>query len=132
VYNNSKRTLSLTPLKANETCYFSLHKYSRHRKSKIQAIPISSEVKEYLEKKNAAHYLKKQPQSLDEKNLRDYDVIVTMDQKVENVVLRRCPDCVVKIIEWDIRPIFRGTRHGKYFQRDRKQSEGIGWVIVMQ
>jgi protein-tyrosine-phosphatase len=56
-----------------------------------------------LEKKNAAHYLKKQPQSLDEKNLRDYDVIVTMDQKVENVVLRRCPDCVVKIIEWDIR-----------------------------
>jgi protein-tyrosine-phosphatase len=67
------------------------------------AIPISSEVKEYLEKKNAVQYLKKQPQSLDEKNLRDYDVIVTMDQKVENVVLRRCPDCVVKIIEWDIR-----------------------------
>jgi protein-tyrosine-phosphatase len=67
------------------------------------AIPISMEVAEYLKEKNAAQYLKKRPQSLDEKNLRDYDVIVAMDPKVENFILRKCLDCIKKTVTWNIK-----------------------------
>jgi protein-tyrosine-phosphatase len=62
------------------------------------AIPISMEVKEYLKRHNAAQYLKAYPESIGEKNLRSYDVIVTMDQYVKDAILKRCPDCVDRIV----------------------------------
>lgn len=67
------------------------------------AIPISSEVKDYLRKRNAVQYLKAAPQSLDEKKLRSYDVIVAMDKKVENSILRKCLDCMKQTVTWNIR-----------------------------
>lgn len=67
------------------------------------AIPVSSEVKDYLRRRNAAQFVKAVPESLDEKKLRNYDVIVAMDQKVSNFVLRKCPDCLKQTVTWNIR-----------------------------
>jgi len=80
------------------------------------AIPVSGEIKEYLRKLNAAKYLKDFPESIDEKDLRDYDVIVTMDQKVRNAVLRKCPDCENKIVAWNIKdPYFEEQEEKRIF-----------------
>ena len=67
------------------------------------AIPVSGEIKEYLKKLNAVKYLKDFPESVNEKDSRDYDLIVTMDQKVRNGFLRKCPDCENKIVAWNIK-----------------------------
>lgn len=66
-------------------------------------IPIAREVRDYLKKQGVVQYLKGHPQSLDEKSLRDYDLIVAMDHKVKNAVLRECPDCTDKIVGWNIK-----------------------------
>lgn len=66
------------------------------------AIPISIQVREYLTKQNAVQYVKDSPQSIDEKNLRDYDLIVAMEQSISNAVLSKCPDCVDRIVVWNI------------------------------
>ena len=65
-------------------------------------IPISIQVREYLTKQNAVQYVKDFPQSIDEKNLRDYDLIVAMEQSISNAVLSKCPDCVDRIVVWNI------------------------------
>jgi len=77
------------------------------------AIPVSGEIREYLRKVNAVEYLKDFPESVDEKDLRDYDVIVTMDQKVRNAVLRKCPDCENKIVIWNIKDPYFEEQHAK-------------------
>jgi protein-tyrosine-phosphatase len=66
------------------------------------AIPVSMQVQEYLATRNALQYLKKTPQSIEEKNLRGYDLIVAMEQVHKNAILRVCPECENTIVEWDI------------------------------
>ena len=66
------------------------------------AIPIATETRNYLKKLNAEQYLKGSPESLDEKNLRAYDVIVVMQPRHENAVLRKCPECENRIVVWNI------------------------------
>ena len=65
-------------------------------------IPISKQVQEYLAKRNAAQYLKQTPQSIYEKNLREYDLIVAMERIHENSILRVCPECETKLVDWNI------------------------------
>ena len=65
-------------------------------------IPVSSEVKSFLKKLDAAQHLKRYSESLDEKNLRGYDLIVAMEQKHKAAVLRRCSECADKIVVWNI------------------------------
>ncbi len=65
-------------------------------------ISISRQVREYLAKQNATQYLKKAPQSVDEKKLRDYDLIVAMEHIHTNAILSICPECESKIVEWNI------------------------------
>ena len=65
-------------------------------------IPVSKEVKDYLKKLNAEKYLKSYSESLDEKNLRIYDLIVAMEPRHKNAVLRICPECVKRIVVWNI------------------------------
>jgi protein-tyrosine-phosphatase len=74
------------------------------------AIPISIEVKDYLRKRDAVRFLKDYPQSLDEKNLTDYDLIVAMDPKVKSVVLRKCPDCKERVVGWNIKDPYFETQ----------------------
>jgi protein-tyrosine-phosphatase len=80
------------------------------------AIPISDKVRDYLRKRDAAQYLKAVPQSLDEKKLRNYDVIVVMDQKIENYILRKCLDCWKKTVTWTIKdPYFEEQNQERIF-----------------
>jgi len=66
------------------------------------AIPISGQVKSFLAKRDAVQYLKEFPQSIYEKDLRHYDLIVAMEQIHMNEVLRACPECKTRIIKWNI------------------------------
>lgn len=65
-------------------------------------IPISRQVREYLAKRDTAQYLKKAPQSITEKKLGEYDLIIAMEHVHANAVLSVCPECETKIVEWNI------------------------------
>jgi protein-tyrosine-phosphatase len=65
-------------------------------------IPISEGAKKYLAKENADSYIKKFPESLDSKQLNQYDLIVTMESKHKNAVLSKCPQCGNKTVAWKI------------------------------
>jgi protein-tyrosine phosphatase len=67
------------------------------------AIPISEQVRKYLAKENADQYLKKTPESLANKQLREYDLIVAMQHGHKDAVLNICPECESKIVVWNIR-----------------------------
>jgi len=66
------------------------------------AIPISEQVKGYLKRINAEQYLKKTPESLDSKQLGDYDLIVAMEQRHKDVILVKCPECESKVVVWNV------------------------------
>ena len=65
-------------------------------------IPISEEVKAYLGKEKTETYLKKVPESLEDKRLNEYDLIVAMEQRHKDAVLIRCPECKSRIVVWNI------------------------------
>jgi protein-tyrosine-phosphatase len=67
------------------------------------AIPIAEEIKEFLRRENAEQYLKKSPESLGDKRLGDYDVIVAMENKHRDYVLSLCPECGDKVVVWNVR-----------------------------
>ena len=67
------------------------------------AIPISEEVKTYLGKEKAERYLKKVPESLEEKRLNEYDFIVAMENAHKNAVLTKCPECKNRVIVWNVK-----------------------------
>jgi protein-tyrosine-phosphatase len=78
------------------------------------AIPVSKEVKDYLKNLNAERYLKSFSESLDEKNLRVYDLIVAMEPRHKNAVLRKCPECLRRIVVWNIDdPYFEKQEHAE-------------------
>ena len=90
------------------------------------AIPVSIQVREYLAKQNAAQYLKKAPQSIKEKNLKCYDLIVSMEHIHTKAVLHVCPECENRIIEWNIEdPYFLkdGDARKIYVQIENKVEE---------
>jgi protein-tyrosine-phosphatase len=66
------------------------------------AIPISEVAKTYLARETAKPYLKSDPESLDEKDLSNYDLIVAMKPTHKDAVLKRCPQCASKIVVWDV------------------------------
>jgi len=66
------------------------------------AIPIAREARSYLKKLKAEDYIKSCPESLDEKNLRDYDLIIAMQLRHKNKVLSECPECISRIVVWNI------------------------------
>jgi protein-tyrosine phosphatase len=67
------------------------------------AIPIAEEVREYLMKEGAEQYLKSKPESVGNKRLMEYDVIVAMENRHKDYVLRLCPECKDKITVWNIK-----------------------------
>lgn len=87
------------------------------------AIPVSTEVKSFLKKLDAAQYLKRYSESLDEKDLRAYDLIVAMELKHENAVLRKCSECAGKIVVWNV--------EDPYFE-EREDAERIYGEIQMK
>lgn len=66
------------------------------------AIPIADEVKEFLREENAEKFLKTAPEPLSSKRLKDYDVIVVMEDIHKEYVLSLSPQCKNKILVWNI------------------------------
>jgi protein-tyrosine-phosphatase len=78
------------------------------------AIPIAEEVKDYLARESAEQYLKKVPESLNGKPLREYDVIVAMEQRHKNAIVLRCPECKSNVVVWNIEdPYFLGPQYAQ-------------------
>ena len=70
--------------------------------------------KKYVEQENAEQYLKKIPESLDNKQLSEYDLIIAMESKHKDIVLTKCPECECKIILWNIDdPYFMRIEHAE-------------------
>ncbi len=65
-------------------------------------IPISEAAKKYLARENAQQYLKRAPESLDNKQLDKYDLIIAMEPSHKDIVLNRCQKCENKIVVWNI------------------------------
>jgi protein-tyrosine-phosphatase len=65
-------------------------------------IPVSDEVREYLKEEGGEQYLKKYPESLADKKLETYDLIVAMQQRHKDTVVQMCPACEAKTIVWNI------------------------------
>ena len=63
---------------------------------------ITKEAREYLMSEDALQYLKKTPESIDSKQLEQYNIIIAMEQKHRDAVLKKCSECKNKIVVWDI------------------------------
>jgi protein-tyrosine phosphatase len=90
------------------------------------AIPIAEQIREYLAKEDAEKFLKKYPESLSNKRLNDYDLIVTMQHGHKDAVMSRCPECQDKVAVWNIEdPYFMDEKEAKkvYDQIKRKVEE---------
>jgi len=66
------------------------------------SIPISEVAKKYLAIENALDYLKQTPEGLDEKDLEKYDLIIVMEPRHKDTILRKCPECKNKTVVWNI------------------------------
>lgn len=66
------------------------------------SIPVAEEVRRYLARENADQYLKKNPERLRSKQLKEYDLIIAMEQSHKDAVLTLCPECESKITVWNI------------------------------
>jgi len=66
------------------------------------SIPISEEIRQYLAKEAAARYLKRVPEDLTSKRLKDYDLIVAMEQRHKDAVVATCAECEQRTVVWSI------------------------------
>jgi protein-tyrosine phosphatase len=66
------------------------------------AIPISKVAIKFLKKEEANEYLKKAPESLENKKLDGYDLIVVMKQEHKNLIIKKCSQCEPKVVVWNI------------------------------
>jgi protein-tyrosine phosphatase len=66
------------------------------------SIPVSGLIKEYLAKENAEQYLKRVPENLTSKRLRDFDLIVAMEQRHKDAVVAMCAECEQRTIVWSV------------------------------
>jgi protein-tyrosine-phosphatase len=84
---------------------------------------VIDEVKDFLTREDAEEYVKKLPDSLDSKQLNEYDIIVAMEPKHKKAILSRCPECQSKIVVWNIDdPIKLPPGHGeKIFSQIRQK-----------
>jgi protein-tyrosine-phosphatase len=66
------------------------------------SIPIAGEIIQYLAKEDAEQYVKEVPESLTSKRLRDYDLIIAMEQRHKDVVAAACAECEQRTVVWNI------------------------------
>lgn len=65
-------------------------------------LPIAEEVKVFLKEEDALHLLKKHPEALTEKPLKDYDLIIAMESIHRDYILGLRPECRDRIVVWNI------------------------------
>jgi len=66
------------------------------------SIPISEAARKYLARENAQQFLKQTPESINEKDLDKYDLIIAMEPRHKDIVVSKCPECKNKIVVWKI------------------------------
>ncbi len=75
---------------------------------------VSDLAKQFLAEENAEKYMKHFPESLEEKRLTEYDIIVVMEEKLRRMAVERCPSCAGKVIAWNIEdPYFLPREHAQ-------------------
>ena len=74
------------------------------------AVPISKVAIQFLRKEGAGAYLKQAPESLENKKLDGYDLIVVMKQQHKSLVVKKCPQCEPKVVVWDIEDPFMRSK----------------------
>ena len=75
---------------------------------------ISDLARQFLAEENAEKYLKDYPESLEEKKLNEYDIIVVMEEKLRRMVIERCPSCAGRIVVWNVEdPYFLPRREAR-------------------
>jgi len=84
---------------------------------------ISDLARQFLAEESAEKYLKPYPESLEEKKLNEYDIIVVMEEKLKRMVIERCPSCAGKIVVWDIKdPYFLPREYARIiFEQIKKK-----------
>ena len=90
------------------------------------SIPISTAIRKFLRTHKALQFLKITPQSIDQKNLKAFDLLFILAKNGSNAILKRCPDCKDKIIEWNIKdPYFLEKKKAKqvYEEIHKKEAE---------
>jgi protein-tyrosine-phosphatase len=86
------------------------------------AIPISEEATKYLTREDATKYLKRAPESLNSKQVDDYDLIVAMEKRHKDAILIRCPECENKIVVWNVEdPYFLPSKEAEKVYRQIKE-----------
>ena len=65
-------------------------------------IPVAESAWRYLAVEGAEEFLKEDPEGLNGKDIDQYDLIVTMEQRHRDVVLSMCPSCEGKTVVWNI------------------------------
>ena len=86
------------------------------------AIPVSEEAKRYLTKENAEQHLKKEPENIDQKQLHNYTLVVAMEQRHKDAVLKECPECEKNVVVWNIKdPYFLGPEHAERIYEQIKE-----------
>jgi len=63
---------------------------------------ITKEARQYLMSENAIQFLKKKPESIDSKQLEQYNIIIVMEKRHRDAVLKKCSECKNKIVVWNI------------------------------
>ena len=63
---------------------------------------ITREAREFLTSEDAVQYLKKKPESIDNKRLEQYNIIIAMEKSHRDSVVKKCSECKNKIVVWDI------------------------------
>jgi protein-tyrosine phosphatase len=96
---------------------------------------ISKEAKEFSVLEDATQYLKKKPESIDSKQLNQYDIIIAMEKTHRDSILKRCPECKNKIVVWNIRdktPFFRRATEKSNNQMKKKVTEIARRITTQQ
>jgi len=75
---------------------------------------ISDLARQFLAEEDAEKYLKPYPESLEEKKLSEYDIIIVMEEKLRRMVIERCPSCAGRIVVWNVEdPYFLPRREAR-------------------
>ena len=87
-------------------------------------IPISGKIREYLTKQKADQYLKEAPQSLYQKQIPKYNLIVAMEDRHKNAILNICRGWANRIEVWNIQDPYFLVEPGSrsHLRRDKSQS----------
>jgi protein-tyrosine phosphatase len=94
------------------------------------SIPISEAAERYLAKENAQQFLKQTPESIDEKDLRSYDLIVVMEPRQREVLLNRCPECANKIIVWNIAIHIFYPKNQRKKSSEKSRAKFLSWLLL--